>query len=272
MSGSDGDDNVAVGSGSTNVSVTHNRFFAGHGESIGSITTAGLSNILFDSNMNYGDADVDGSNSTAVRIKSADDRGGNVNHVQYSNSCFANHGTQMQFNTLYNTTAGTTTPNFNNILLQNLRFVSGVPFGTAVPSPVATGSATFQGAINGATNNPLTLTLDNVTMDTAPTLASPNYAIGHLQCADQPCGAGLDRAFDADHRCEQLEQQCDHGHRQRHAYAAYLHLHLPDTGDHRTDGADADHHHRRECDGRGHPVSGRGACSHAVSHRHGHHH
>ncbi len=85
MSGSDGDDNVAAGSGSSNITVTHNRFFAGHGESIGSITTNGLSNILFDSNMNYGDADVDGTNSTAVRIKSADDRGGLVQNVQYSN-------------------------------------------------------------------------------------------------------------------------------------------------------------------------------------------
>ncbi len=54
---SDGDDNVAVGasgsssSASANMSITNNHFFAGHGESIGSFTSAGVSNILFDGNM-----------------------------------------------------------------------------------------------------------------------------------------------------------------------------------------------------------------------------
>ena len=80
---SDGDDNIAVGATTTsspvsNFSIIHNRFFAGHGESIGSITNGGANNVLYDSNMMYGDADVDGSNSTAIRIKSADDRGGLV--------------------------------------------------------------------------------------------------------------------------------------------------------------------------------------------------
>jgi sugar lactone lactonase YvrE len=175
---SDGDDNVAVGATTTssptsNYSIIHNRFFAGHGESIGSITQGSATNILYDSNMMYGDADVDGSNSTAIRIKSADDRGGVVQNIQYSNSCFANHGTQIQFNTLYNTTAGTLTPNFKNILMQNLRFLSGVT-APGTPSPVATGSVSIQGASNNGTVNPITLQLDNVTMDTAPTLASPN--------------------------------------------------------------------------------------------------
>ncbi len=76
---SDGDDNVALGanaSATNNVSVINNRFFAGHGESIGSITTHGVNNALFDNNTMYGDADVDGGNSTAIRIKSANDRGG----------------------------------------------------------------------------------------------------------------------------------------------------------------------------------------------------
>jgi len=175
---SDGDDNIAVGATTTsspvsNFSIIHNRFFAGHGESIGSITNGGANNVLFDSNMMYGDADVDGSNSTAIRIKSADDRGGLVQNVQYSNSCFANHGTQIQFNTLYNTTAGTETPNFQNILMQNLRFISGLT-APGTTSPVATGSVSIQGASNNGTVNPISVQFDNVTMDTAPTLASPN--------------------------------------------------------------------------------------------------
>ena len=163
---SDGDDNIAVGgsgAASQNISVINNHFYAGHGESIGSITTNGVSNVLFDNNAMYGDADVDGSNSTAIRIKSANDRGGVVTNIQYSNSCFVNHGTQMQFTPIYNTNTGTLTPNFKNILLQNLRFSN--------QGAVATGSVTFLGANNNGTVNPLTVTLDNVTIDT---LASSN--------------------------------------------------------------------------------------------------
>gem|GEM_PF-1057744 len=170
---SDGDDNVAVGASSSlasNISVVNNRFFAGHGESIGSFTNGGVSNVLYDNNMMYGDADVDGSNSTGIRIKSANDRGGVVQNIQYSNSCFANHGTQIQFTPIYNTNAGTLTPNFKNILLQNLRFSN--------QGPVATGSVTFLGASNNGTVNPLVVTLDNVTIDTlaASNLVTPSNA------------------------------------------------------------------------------------------------
>ena len=163
---SDGDDNIAVGgsgAASQNLSIINNHFYAGHGESIGSITTNGVSNVLFDSNAMYGDADVDGSNSTAIRIKSANDRGGLVTNIQYSNSCFINHGTQIQFTPIYNTNTGTLTPNFKNILMQNLRFSN--------QGAVATGSVTFLGASNNGTVNPLIVTLDNVTIDT---LASTN--------------------------------------------------------------------------------------------------
>lgn len=158
---SDGDDNIALGANAgptANVSVIHNHFFAGHGESIGSLTNFGVNNALFDDNAMYGDAELDGSNSTAIRIKSANDRGGLVQNIQYSNSCFADHGTQMQFTPVYNTNAGSLTPNFKNILLQNLRF--------SAIGPVTTGSYTFLGASNNGTVNPLGITLDNVTIDT----------------------------------------------------------------------------------------------------------
>ena len=171
---SDGDDNIALGANAgptSNVSIVHNKFFAGHGESIGSLTTYGVNNALYDDNAMYGDADVDGSNSTAIRIKSANDRGGLVQNIQYSNSCFANHGTQMQFTPIYNSNAGTLTPNFKNILLQNLRFSN--------QGPVQTGSYTFLGASNNGTVNPLGITLDNVTVDTmsASNLVAPMNAL-----------------------------------------------------------------------------------------------
>jgi hypothetical protein len=153
---SDGDDNVAVGaSGSApakNISVTNNHFFAGHGESIGSYTGAGVSNVLFDGNMLWGNASSD-SNSTGIRIKSANDRGGVVTNIQYSNSCFQGHRTEIQFTPLYNSNTGTSTPNFKNILLQNLTFLTA-------------GTVQFTGADNTtpvpAVINPLQATLDNV--------------------------------------------------------------------------------------------------------------
>jgi polygalacturonase/sugar lactone lactonase YvrE len=158
---SDGDDNVAVGGANTapsaNISVTNNHFFAGHGESIGSFTQAGVSNVLFDGNMLWGNSSVD-SNSTGLRIKSANDRGGLVTNIQYSNSCFQNHKAEIQFTPLYNTNTGTLTPNFQNLLLQNLNFLTE-------------GTVQFTGA-NNPTNgqlNPLTVTLDNVNFNTLQT-------------------------------------------------------------------------------------------------------
>ena len=153
---SDGDDNVAVGaSGSnpaTNISITKNHFYAGHGESIGSYTSGGVNNVLFDGNMLSGNSSVD-SNSTGIRIKSANDRGGAVTNIQYSNSCFQNHNALMQFTPLYNTNTGTLTPNFNNILLQNLTFLSE-------------GTVQLTGASNNGTVYPLGVTFDNVGFNT----------------------------------------------------------------------------------------------------------
>ncbi len=168
---SDGDDNVAVGAAGTtapaaNISVTNNHFFAGHGESIGSYTSAGVSNILFDSNMSSGNGTAGAgsavgstgtftggaadSNSTGLRIKSGFDRGGVVTNVQYSNSCYQDHKAEIVFSPNYEATTGTETPNLNNILLQNLTFLTA-------------GTAQFTGSNNGATVYPLQATLDNVT-------------------------------------------------------------------------------------------------------------
>jgi polygalacturonase/sugar lactone lactonase YvrE len=155
---SDGDDNVAVGAAnsapSENISVTNNHFFAGHGESIGSYTQAGVSNVLFDGNMLWGNESVD-SNSTGIRIKSANDRGGLVTNIQYSNSCFQDHKAEIQFTPVYNTDTGAATPNFQNLLLQNLTFLTE-------------GTVQFTGADNPTNNviNPLTVTLDNVNFNT----------------------------------------------------------------------------------------------------------
>lgn len=156
---SDGDDNVAVGASGTipsqNISITNNHFYAGHGESIGSYTSAGVNNVLYDGNMLSGNASTD-SNSTGIRIKSANDRGGVVTNIQYSNSCFQNHKSLIQFTPLYNTNTGTLTPNFNNLLLQNLTFLTE-------------GTVQLTGASNNGTVYPLTVGFDNVNFATLQT-------------------------------------------------------------------------------------------------------
>jgi sugar lactone lactonase YvrE len=172
---SDGDDNIAVGASGTtapaaNISVTNNHFFAGHGESIGSYTGAGVSNILFDSNMLSGNAAVD-SNSTGLRLKSGYDRGGLVTNVQFSNSCFQNHKSDIVFSPNYENTTGTLLPNFNNILLQNLTFLpESAPNGTAG----SIGSEQYTGTSSNGAIFPLQVTLDNVSF--ASTLSASSFS------------------------------------------------------------------------------------------------
>ncbi len=175
---SDGDDNVAVGAANTvpatNISVTNNHFFAGHGESIGSFTQAGVSNVLFDGNMSSGNgvagagssvANTADSNSTGIRIKSGYDRGGVVTNVQYSNSCFQFHKAEIVFNPNYENTTGTASPNFKNILLQNLTFLTE-------------GTVQFTGTNNSGTIFPLQVTLDNVNFATLQTSDFGTVAAG----------------------------------------------------------------------------------------------
>ncbi len=194
---SDGDDNVAVGAAGTtapaaNISVTNNRFFAGHGESIGSYTSAGVSNILFDGNMSSGNGTagsgsavsstgtfaggIADSNSTGLRIKSGYDRGGLVTNIQYSNSCFQDHKAEIVFSTNYENTTGTESPNLNNILMQNLTFLTA-------------GTAQLTGTSNNGTIYPLQVTMDNVSFpgtypssefSPAPTNAALTYGPGDV--------------------------------------------------------------------------------------------
>jgi polygalacturonase len=193
---SDGDDDIAIGSSGTpggpnvaqNISIINNHFFAGHGESIGSFTDAGVYNILFDNNMLAGD-NVSGKgsainavslkvgsttfpvnyadgNSTAVRIKSDQAAGGEVSNVQYSNSCFLDHNKDLLFTPLYNTDTGSNTPNVHNILLENLSFLNDA----TTPS---SGTVQFTGTdtvVNGQTLIfPLQITLSNVSFPAALT-------------------------------------------------------------------------------------------------------
>src|ERR1700733_9945858 len=193
---SDGDDDIAIGAsgttgstnGAANISIINNHFFAGHGESIGSFTDGGVNNVLFDNNMLAGD-DFSGKgsainavpytinsttfpvhyadgNSTAIRIKSDQAAGGLVTNVQYSNSCILDHNKDLLFTPLYNTDAGSNTPNVHNILLENLSFLNDA----TTPS---SGTVQFTGTdtvVNGQTLIfPLQITLSNVSFPAALT-------------------------------------------------------------------------------------------------------
>ena len=135
---SDGDDNVAVGAAGTtapaaNISVTNNRFFAGHGESIGSYTQAGISNVLFDGNMSSGNGvagsgssvnNTADSNSTGIRIKSGL-RSRRRGH-QHSVLEFLLPGPQGRdcLQPELRGHDGNASPNLENILMQNLTFLT----------------------------------------------------------------------------------------------------------------------------------------------------
>jgi hypothetical protein len=213
---SDGDDDIAVGSSgaaggpntAANISITNNHFFTGHGESIGSNTSASVTNVLFDNNMTVGDgfsghgssinlagtigttkyaAHYANSSSTAVRIKSDQAAGGIVTNVQYSNSCFLDHHSDLLFTPLYNTDSGSDTPNVYGILLENLAFLN---------DDNSSGTIQFTGTdtvVSGTTYiYPLGVTLSNVTFPSALTASgfTNSGSSGKEQYANLTYGPG----------------------------------------------------------------------------------
>jgi len=173
-----------------NLSIINNHFYAGHGQSIGSFTDGTVQNAVWDGNMAAGNgysgmgsainalpytvqtnsispskgptvypanfADSVGP-STGIRIKSDQPAGGIVKNITYENECLLDHLEDIQFTPLYNTTAGSNTPNVSNIMFQNLAFLNDAnSFGTVQ----FTGTNTV---VSGKTiTNPLGLTLSNV--------------------------------------------------------------------------------------------------------------
>lgn len=117
---SDGDDNVAVSasSASSNITVSNDNTYSGHGISVGSFTQGGLTNMLV-TNINQAGTAAD-SNGIALRLKTAADRGGLLQNVTYQNICMQNHRTLISITPHYNTNTGTLIPEFSNITFQNV--------------------------------------------------------------------------------------------------------------------------------------------------------
>jgi polygalacturonase len=115
-----GDDNVAIkagGAGSTeNVSILHNRFYSGHGMSIGSETNGGVHRVLVE------DLTMDGTTS-GLRIKSNDLRGGRVDGIVYRDVCLRGIRSPIEITTHYEQPAqpGNLVPDYAGIRMERVR-------------------------------------------------------------------------------------------------------------------------------------------------------
>ena len=121
----EGDDNVAIKGGGpgelTNMTVSHNHFYWGHGMSIGSETNGGVSKLrVFD-------LSLDGPDS-GIRIKSMGTRGGLVHDAVYDDICIRNSGRPIDITMAYAANGpvkGPSPPTFRDITLHNVRVSGG---------------------------------------------------------------------------------------------------------------------------------------------------
>ena len=120
----DGDDNIAIKGGpggATNMTISHDHFYWGHGMSIGSETNGGVSKIrVFDLSLDGTDA--------GIRIKSNGSRGGLTQDVVYDDLCIRNSPNPITLDTAYSANGpleGNSPPTMRDITLHNVRVSGG---------------------------------------------------------------------------------------------------------------------------------------------------
>jgi polygalacturonase len=117
-----GDDDVAIKAGAagptTHVTIAHNRFWNGHGMSIGSNTNGGVRAVRVT------DLTIDGADN-GLRIKSDRSRGGLVEDVTYEDVCMRNVPNPIVLTSMYTTFPGTLLPVYRDVRLKDVRSVSG---------------------------------------------------------------------------------------------------------------------------------------------------
>jgi polygalacturonase len=172
---STGDDNIAIkGAGPLvvdNLIIAHNHFGKGHGMSIGSETNVGVRNVK------VCDLSLDGT-TNGIRIKSDVGRGGLVTGISYTDVCMRDVSSPLVFNPFYSSGAtGTLIPTFQNIALSNVHVLGG-------------GKVTLSGY---SASNLLTLAMDNVVFDLAPTVSASQAAVtlGPNPVSIVPVGTGV---------------------------------------------------------------------------------
>jgi polygalacturonase len=116
-----GDDNVAIKSAgqapAAHMTIAHNHFYSGHGMSIGSGTSGGVSNIR------VSDLTLDGTDY-GIRIKSDRSRGGLVQNVAYENVCMRGVTNPIMLTSIYTTFPGDRLPVYRDILLKDVHSVT----------------------------------------------------------------------------------------------------------------------------------------------------
>jgi polygalacturonase len=115
-----GDDNVAIKTGqapAAHMTIAHNHFYSGHGMSIGSGTSGGVSAIR------VSDLTLDGTDN-GIRIKSDRSRGGLVQDVSYENVCMRGVANPILLTSMYTTFPGARLPVYRDILLKDVHSVT----------------------------------------------------------------------------------------------------------------------------------------------------
>jgi polygalacturonase len=159
-----GDDHIAIKAGVghvSNITISHNKLYQGHGVSIGSETNAGAENVLVT------DFVMDGANAlnqNVIRIKSDSSKGGEVKNITYENICARNPGHPLVFNPFNSSSTGTLFPNMHDIVVHNMHVLN------------RQNSSTVEGYFNsGGTIFPLGITLNNVALDGFKTTGTPDF-------------------------------------------------------------------------------------------------
>jgi len=116
-----GDDSVAIssrqGGEAAHISVLDNHFYTGHGMSIGSPTSGGVSHVL------VRNLTIDGS-LNGIRIKSDPSRGGLVHDVKYENVCIRDVTNPIVLTPHYTNFAGSLNPQYRDISLRDVHVVT----------------------------------------------------------------------------------------------------------------------------------------------------
>src|SRR5665213_3321310 len=176
----DGDDEIAISGSSLSANFTFSNLLlnSGHGVSIGSITTKGVSNVLA-TNLNFSGQAADG-NEIALRIKSYCSVGGAVSNITYNGVCVRNVATTIDLDPFYSSGSGTTAcPAFGTpaapITYQNIYATTSGRINLQGFDPATAPSYVV---LNNVFVNSSTLKLRvNQSADTTPTPANDNITL-----------------------------------------------------------------------------------------------
>lgn len=116
-----GDDDVAIssrqGGAASHISVLDDHFYTGHGMSIGSGTSGGVTHVL------VRNLTIDGA-TNGIRIKSDPSRGGLVRDVTYENVCIRNVTNPIVLTPHYTNFSGNLLPEYRDISLRSVQILT----------------------------------------------------------------------------------------------------------------------------------------------------